>query len=179
VRLAYKWDGGDPLTDELRLDLDLYRPLRRIAPHTIHDVSEALDAIHRQFEKWTVGSEGGLLVLSPEDRRRRNEKIMAEMRPFRAAARARGTAGCGCRVGCSRWSGGSAVTTRGVRRPHGDRGADRRGRQGRRPVHLLRHPPGEWLGHAPTGRRFERVDEVAIFRLRDGRIVHVWSLEDT
>jgi ketosteroid isomerase-like protein len=38
---------------------------------------------------------------------------------------------------------------------------------------------GAWLGHAPTGRRFERVDEVSIFRLRDGKIVHVWSLEDT
>jgi predicted ester cyclase len=38
---------------------------------------------------------------------------------------------------------------------------------------------GEWLGQAPTGRRFERVDEVSIFRIRDGRIVHVWSLEDT
>jgi predicted ester cyclase len=38
---------------------------------------------------------------------------------------------------------------------------------------------GEWLGHAPTGRRFERVDEVAIFRLRDGRIADTWSLEDT
>jgi hypothetical protein len=37
---------------------------------------------------------------------------------------------------------------------------------------------GAWLGHAATGRRFERVDEVAIFQLRDGRIVHVWSLED-
>ena len=37
---------------------------------------------------------------------------------------------------------------------------------------------GDWLGHSPTGRRFERVDEVAIFQLRDGRIVHVWSLED-
>lgn len=38
---------------------------------------------------------------------------------------------------------------------------------------------GPWLGHAPTGRRFERVDEVSIFRFRDGRIVQVWSLEDT
>ena len=38
---------------------------------------------------------------------------------------------------------------------------------------------GEWLGHPPTGRRFERVDEVTIFRLREGRIVHAWSLEDT
>ena len=38
---------------------------------------------------------------------------------------------------------------------------------------------GAWLGHAPTGRRFERVDEVSIFRLRDGRIIQVWSLDDT
>jgi predicted ester cyclase len=38
---------------------------------------------------------------------------------------------------------------------------------------------GEWLGQAPTGRRFERVDEVSIFWFRDGRIVHAWSLEDT
>lgn len=38
---------------------------------------------------------------------------------------------------------------------------------------------GEWLGHAPTGRRFERVDEVSIFRFRDGRIVDAWSLEDS
>ena len=38
---------------------------------------------------------------------------------------------------------------------------------------------GDWLGHAPTGRRFERVDEIAIFRLHDGRISHAWSLEDT
>ena len=38
---------------------------------------------------------------------------------------------------------------------------------------------GDWLGHAPTGRRLERVDEVSIFRFLDGRIVQVWSLEDT
>ena len=38
---------------------------------------------------------------------------------------------------------------------------------------------GAWLGQAPTGRRFERVDEVWILGFRDGRIVHVWSLEDT
>ena len=37
---------------------------------------------------------------------------------------------------------------------------------------------GEWLGHPPTGRRFEAIDEVSIFRFREGRIVDVWSLED-
>ena len=38
---------------------------------------------------------------------------------------------------------------------------------------------GEWLGHAPTGRRFEAIDEVYFFRLREGRIVHAWGIEDT
>ena len=38
---------------------------------------------------------------------------------------------------------------------------------------------GEWLGHAPTGRRFEAVDEVYIFRFREDRIVHAWGIEDT
>jgi predicted ester cyclase len=37
---------------------------------------------------------------------------------------------------------------------------------------------GTWLGHPPTGRRFERVDEIGIYRLRDGRIVESWGLED-
>lgn len=38
---------------------------------------------------------------------------------------------------------------------------------------------GVWRGHAPTGRRFTRIDEVGIFRIHDGRITHAWSLEDT
>ena len=38
---------------------------------------------------------------------------------------------------------------------------------------------GPWRGHAPTGRRFERVDEVYIFRVVDGRIAEAWGIEDT
>lgn len=38
---------------------------------------------------------------------------------------------------------------------------------------------GEWLGHAPTGRRFESIDEVYIFRLSEGRIAQAWGIEDT
>jgi hypothetical protein len=37
---------------------------------------------------------------------------------------------------------------------------------------------GDWLGFGPTGRRFEAVDEVSIFRFGDGRIVETWGLED-
>jgi steroid delta-isomerase-like uncharacterized protein len=38
---------------------------------------------------------------------------------------------------------------------------------------------GEWRGHAPTGRRFERVDEVYFFEVHDGRLARAWGLEDT
>jgi predicted ester cyclase len=37
---------------------------------------------------------------------------------------------------------------------------------------------GEWLGHPPTGRRFEAIDEVGIYRFQDGLIVSAWGLED-
>ena len=38
---------------------------------------------------------------------------------------------------------------------------------------------GPWRGHAPTGRRFEDVDEAYFFRFREGRIAEAWGLEDT
>jgi predicted ester cyclase len=38
---------------------------------------------------------------------------------------------------------------------------------------------GAWRGHAPTGRRFENVDEVYFFRFAGDRIAEVWGIEDT
>jgi predicted ester cyclase len=38
---------------------------------------------------------------------------------------------------------------------------------------------GEWRGHAPTGRRFEDVDEVYFFTFQGERISAVWGVEDT
>lgn len=38
---------------------------------------------------------------------------------------------------------------------------------------------GTWLGYSPTGRRFEDVPEVYFFRVKGGRIVRAWGLEDT
>ena len=37
---------------------------------------------------------------------------------------------------------------------------------------------GTWLGHPPTGRRFDNIDEVSIYHVRDGRITRTWTLED-
>jgi predicted ester cyclase len=38
---------------------------------------------------------------------------------------------------------------------------------------------GQWQGNPPSGRRFERIDEVYFFTVRDGRIASAWGLEDT
>jgi predicted ester cyclase len=37
---------------------------------------------------------------------------------------------------------------------------------------------GPWRGNPPTGRRFDRVDEVYLFRIVEGRITEAWGLED-
>ena len=37
---------------------------------------------------------------------------------------------------------------------------------------------GEWLGIPPTGRRFEDVDEIYVFRLAGGTIVAAFGVED-
>jgi len=38
---------------------------------------------------------------------------------------------------------------------------------------------GEWRGHAPTGRRFEQIDEVYFFTFEGDRIAGAWGIEDT
>ncbi|HVG75863.1 MAG TPA: ester cyclase [Thermoleophilaceae bacterium] len=38
---------------------------------------------------------------------------------------------------------------------------------------------GEWHGHLPTGRRFERIDEVYFFTFEGDRIADAWGIEDT
>jgi predicted ester cyclase len=38
---------------------------------------------------------------------------------------------------------------------------------------------GAWRGHEPTGRRFERIDEVYFFRLESGLIAEFWGIEDS
>jgi predicted ester cyclase len=37
---------------------------------------------------------------------------------------------------------------------------------------------GEWLGVPPTGRRFENVDEIYIFKLKGGKLVSALGVED-
>jgi hypothetical protein len=78
VRLSYEWDGG-PIVDTQRLDLDLYRHQRLIWRDTIHHVSETLKKMDRRMDKWSAGYRG-LLTLSLEEARRRDEEDIAELR---------------------------------------------------------------------------------------------------
>jgi hypothetical protein len=93
VRLTYEWDGGDPIREDLRLDLDLYRPLRRVMLGTTHDVNQTLDKIRRLLEMWSAGVERGLLVVSPEDKRRRDGEFRAWVEKEQAAKQAAQVAG--------------------------------------------------------------------------------------
>ena len=37
---------------------------------------------------------------------------------------------------------------------------------------------GEWMGHPPTGRRSQDVDEIYIFRVRGGKLAAAFGVED-
>jgi len=37
---------------------------------------------------------------------------------------------------------------------------------------------GQWMGHPPTGRRFQDVDEIYIFRVRDAKLAGGFGVED-
>ena len=37
---------------------------------------------------------------------------------------------------------------------------------------------GEWMGHPPTGKRFQDVDEIYIFRVSDGKLAGAFGVED-
>jgi predicted ester cyclase len=37
---------------------------------------------------------------------------------------------------------------------------------------------GEWMGHPPTGRRFQDIDEIYIFRVSDGKLARGFGVED-
>src|SRR5579863_7686626 len=37
---------------------------------------------------------------------------------------------------------------------------------------------GDWMGHPPTGRHFQDVDEIYIFRVTGGKLVGAFGVED-
>ncbi len=87
VEVTYEGELGRRYEETLTLDLGVYRNLEYVTTHTVHDVHARLKEIRDVIKRWTTTG-GGLLVLSPDDVRRRNE----EWEEAREARRAPGEA---------------------------------------------------------------------------------------
>jgi hypothetical protein len=75
--LRYEGERGPLPVDTQYLDLDQYRNLLEVTRYTIHDVYKVLDRMGKRMDDWTA-TLGGLLVLTPDDVRRRHEDIRVE-----------------------------------------------------------------------------------------------------
>lgn len=76
VTVRYEWDEGDPITERLRLDLDLYNNLVAFRRYGIHDIADQLKKTNRHLDRWSAAG-GGLLAVSPAEKRRRDEELRA------------------------------------------------------------------------------------------------------
>jgi hypothetical protein len=85
VTLRYDGERGPLPADEQHLNLEVYYNLLSVDRYTTHDVSKTLTKLLRRFEQWSAGPEGGLLVLSPDDKRRRDGEFLAWVEEQQAA----------------------------------------------------------------------------------------------
>ena len=85
VTLRYDGESGPFPADEQHLNLEVYYNMLSVDRYTIHDVSKTLTKLLRRFEQWSAGPEGGLLVLSPEDKRKRDGEFLAWVEEQQAA----------------------------------------------------------------------------------------------
>jgi hypothetical protein len=88
VTLRYDGERGPLPADEQHLSLEVYYNVLSVDRDTVHDVSKTLTKLLRRFEQWSAGPEGGLLVLSPDDKRRRDGEFFAWVEEERAAEQA-------------------------------------------------------------------------------------------
>jgi hypothetical protein len=76
VRLHYAGEASRSFTDEQRLDVDLYRPLKNIQRRTVHDVHKELDQIRRRLDSWSATPWGALQVVTPHERRKLEAQLL-------------------------------------------------------------------------------------------------------
>jgi hypothetical protein len=88
VTLRYDSERGPLPADEQHIDLEVYRNVLSVDRDTVHDVSKTLTKLLRRFEQWSAGPEGGLLVLLPEDKHRRDGEFHAWIEEQQAAEQA-------------------------------------------------------------------------------------------
>lgn len=84
VRVKYVGESGQSYADTMALDLEPYWNLSHVERRKVHDLHERLKEIRDVMKKWTASFDG-LLVMSPEDVRRRHEEFLGQVAKERAA----------------------------------------------------------------------------------------------
>lgn len=85
VKVNYRGDPGDrPYAEEMDLDFGLYWNRRYITLRNIHDVHKQLETIAKEMQRWRPGVGSGLLAVSPEDVRKRQDQAQRDLEEHRA-----------------------------------------------------------------------------------------------
>ena len=85
VKVNYRGDPGDrTYAEEMDLDFALYWNRRYITLRDIHDVHRQLETIAKEMHRWRPGIGSGLLAVSPEDVRKRQDQTQRDLEEYRA-----------------------------------------------------------------------------------------------
>jgi hypothetical protein len=85
VKVNYRGDPGDrPYAEQMDLDFGLYWNRRYITLRDVHDVNKQLETIAKEMQRWRPAIGSGLLAVSPEDVRKRQDQAQAELEEYHA-----------------------------------------------------------------------------------------------
>lgn len=85
VKVSYWGDPGDrTYAEEMDLDFGLYWNRHYITLRDIHDVHKQLEIIAKEMQHWRPGIGSGLLAVSPEDVRKRQDQAERDLEEYRA-----------------------------------------------------------------------------------------------
>lgn len=85
VKVNYRGDPDDrTYAEEMDLDFGLYWNRRYITLRDIHDVHTQLETIAKEMHRWGPGIGSGLLAVSPEDVRTRQDQARRDLEEYRA-----------------------------------------------------------------------------------------------
>lgn len=82
VIVRYRGES-DSFEDRIDLDLDLYRNLVSVRRDEIHHVNQTLKKVLDEIKKWRPRGARGLVVMSPREKRRENERQARELEKAR------------------------------------------------------------------------------------------------
>lgn len=89
--IEYRGEGGRKFTDQMDLDLGLYRNTSPIHAKTLDDVHKELAIIAKTLTNFKARGGDGLLIVSPEDVVKRDEQFQAAVEKHRAERSAAAT----------------------------------------------------------------------------------------